>query len=192
MADRAPLFLLAGGQSSRMGQDKARVEVAGLPLILRVVAQCGYSPDEATVVAAPGRSYADLGLRTIEDAQAHEGPFSGLFTALGDAAAGPLLVVGCDQWGLTPEMLHRLEAAVGEGAPAAAFRGERWHPLPLVVRSSSAASARAAFDGGERSLWRWLEQVGAASLAEPEGWPAVVSVDDAERLAAARAAAQAE
>ena len=192
MADRAPLFLLAGGQSSRMGQDKARVEVAGLPLILRVVAQCGYSPDEVTVVAAPGWSYADLGLRTIEDAQAHEGPFSGLLTALGDAAAGPLLVVGCDQWGLTPEMLHRLEAAVGEGAPAAAFRGERWHPLPLVVRSSSAASARAAFDGGERSLWRWLEQVGAASLAEPEGWPAVVSVDDAERLAAARAAAQAE
>lgn len=99
-----------------MGQDKARVEVAGLPLILRVAAQCGYSPDEVTVVAAPGRSYADLSLRTIEDAQAHEGPFSGLVTALGDAAAGPLLVVGCDQWGLTPEMLHRLDAAVGEGA----------------------------------------------------------------------------
>jgi len=192
MAGRVPLFLLAGGQSSRMGQDKARVEVAGRPLILHVVAQCGYSPDEVTVVAAPGRSYADLGLRTIEDAQAHEGPFSGLLTALGAASAGPLLVVACDQWGLTPEMLHRLEAAVGEGAPAAAFRGERWHPLPLVVRSSSASSARAAFDGGERSLWRWLEQVGAASLAEPEGWSEVVSVDDAERLAAARAAAKAE
>ena len=68
MADRAPLFLLAGGQSSRMGQDKARVEVADRPLILHVVAQCGYSPDEVTVVAAPGRGYADLGLRTLEDA----------------------------------------------------------------------------------------------------------------------------
>lgn len=192
MADRAPLFLLAGGQSSRMGQDKARVEVAGLPLILRVVAQCGYSPDEVTVVAAPGWSYADLGLRTIEDAQAHEGPFAGLVTALGDAAAGPLLLVGCDQWGLTPEMLHWLEAAVGKGAPAAAFRGERWHPLPLVVCSSSAASARAAFATGERSLWRWLERSGAVALPEPEGWSEVVSVDDAERLAAARAAAQAE
>lgn len=175
-----------------MGQDKARVEVAGLPLILRVVAQCGYSPDEATVVAAPGRSYADLSLRTIEDAQAHEGPFSGLVTALGDAAAGPLLVVGCDQWGLTPEMLHRLDAAVGEGAPAAAFRGLRWHPLPLVVCSSSAASARAAFAAGERSLWRWLERTGAAALPEPESWGEVVSVDDEAALAAARAAAQSE
>lgn len=192
MADRAPLFLLAGGQSSRMGQDKARVEVAGLPLILRVVAQCGYSPDEVTVVAAPCRSYADLGLRTIEDALAHEGPFSGLRTALGDASTGPLLVVGCDQWGLRPEMVRRLETAVGEGAPAAAFRGLRWHPLPLVVCRSSAASVRAAFDGGERSLWRWLERSGAVALPEPEGWSEVVSVDDAERLAAARAAAQAE
>ena len=183
MTVRAPLYLLAGGRSSRMGQDKARVEVAGLPLILRVVGQCGYRPDEATVVAAPGRSYADLGLRTIEDAQAHEGPFSGLVTALGDAAAGPLLVVGCDQWGLTPEMLRRLDAGVAQGAPAAAFRGLRWHPLPLVVRSSSAASARAAFATGERSLWRWLEQVGAASLAEPAGWSEVVSVDDEAALA---------
>ena len=183
MTGRAPLYLLAGGRSSRMGSDKARALVAGRPLLLHVLEQCGYRPDEATVVAAPGRSYADLRLRTIEDGQVHEGPFSGLVTALGHAAAGPLLVVGCDQWGLTQEMLHRLETAVMEGAPAAAFRGPRWHPFPLVVCSSSAASARAAFDGGERSLWRWLEQVGAASLAEPEGWPAVVSVDDEAALA---------
>lgn len=192
MTYRAPLYLLAGGRSSRMGSDKARALVAGRPLLLHVLEQCGYRPDEATVVAAPGRSYADLGLRTIEDGQAHEGPFSGLITVMRDAAAGPLLVVGCDQWGLTPEMLRCLEAGVAQGAPAAAFRGLHWHPLPLVVRSSSAASARAAFATGERSLWRWLEQVGAASLAEPEGWPAVVSVDDEAALAAARAAAQSE
>jgi molybdopterin-guanine dinucleotide biosynthesis protein A len=89
-------------------------------------------------------------------------------------------------------MLHRLEAAVTEGAPAAAFRGLRWHPLPLVACSSSAASARAAIDGGERSLWRWLERSGAVALPEPEGWSEVVSVDDEAALAAARAAAQAE
>jgi len=183
MTGRVPLYLLAGGRSSRMGSDKALVEVAGLPLILRVVAQCGYRPDEATVVAAPGRSYADLGLLTIEDAQTHEGPFSGLVTALGHAAAGPLLVVGCDQWGLTPEMLRRLEAGVAQGAPAAAFRGLRWHPLPLVVDTALAPAARSAFDSGERSLWRWLERSGALALPEPEGWSEVVSVDDEAALA---------
>lgn len=166
-----------------MGSDKALVEVAGLPLILRVVAQCGYRPDEATVVAAPGRSYADLGLLTIEDAQTHEGPFSGLVTALGHAAAGPLLVVGCDQWGLTPEMLQALGQEVEAGAPAAAFRGPRWHPLPLVVDAALAPAARRAFDGGERSLWRWLERSGALALPEPEGWSEVVSVDDEAALA---------
>jgi hypothetical protein len=36
-----------------MGQDAAPEEVAGLPIILRVVARCGYRPEEATVVAAP-------------------------------------------------------------------------------------------------------------------------------------------
>jgi molybdopterin-guanine dinucleotide biosynthesis protein A len=183
MTARAPLYLLAGGRSSRMGSDKARVEVAGLPLVLCVVAQCGYRPDEATVVAAPGCSYTDLGLRTIEDAQTHEGPFSGLVTALGHAAAGPLLVVGCDQWGLTPEMLQALGQEVEAGAPAAAFRGPRWHPLPLVVDAALAPAARCAFDSGERSLWRWLERSGALALPEPEGWSEVVSVDDEAALA---------
>jgi molybdopterin-guanine dinucleotide biosynthesis protein A len=166
-----------------MGSDKARAEVASQPLILRVVAQCGYRPDEATVVAAPGRSYADLGLRTIEDGQTHEGPFSGLVTALGHAAAGPLLVVGCDQWGLTPEMLQALGQEVEAGAPAAAFRGLHWHPLPLVVDAALAPAARSAFDSGERSLWRWLERSGALALPEPEGWSEVVSVDDEAALA---------
>lgn len=173
-----------------MRQDKARVEVAGVPLILRVLSQCGYVADEATVVAAPGWSYADIGLRTIQDAQAHEGPFSGLVTAMRHAATGPLLVVGCDQWGLTPQMLTPLLSALHADAKAAAYRGGFWHPLPLAVDAASMLAARNAFDGGERSLWRWLEQVGGASLPEPEGWSEVVSVDDAERLAAVRAAAQ--
>lgn len=170
-----------------MGQDKARLPVGSAPLILQVVRQCGYLPSQVTIVAAPDRSYADLGLRTIEDAQAHEGPFAGLLTVLEAASSPWVAVVACDQWGLQPPMLRALDAAVESGAPAAAYRGDRWHPFPMVVRTGAAASVRAAFEAGERSLWRWLERSGAAALPEPEGWSEVVSVDDAaalERVAA--------
>lgn len=180
----APLYLLAGGRSERMGRDKARVSVAGLPLIRQVAVQCGYAVDEVVVVAAPGSGYNDLGFATIHDATAHEGPFSGLLTALSHARSGPVLVAGCDQWGLTSAMLHALLAALGGGAPAAAFRGGFWNPVPLAVEASSRGSVQAAFDAGERSVWRWLERAGAVALPEPEGWSEVVSVDDAARAAA--------
>ena len=179
----APLYLLAGGRSERMGRDKARVEVSGRPLILHVVAQCGYAPEAVTVVAAPGRSYADLGLRTVEDASEHEGPFSGLQTLLRHAAPGPLLVIGCDQWGLREAMLAPLLSALQAGAMAAAYRGVLWHPLPLAIDAAAADAVRQAFDQGERSIWRWLERCGAAALPEPQGWSQVVSVDDAAALA---------
>ena len=179
----APLYLLAGGRSERMGRDKARVEVGGLPLILRVVAQCGYAPEAVTVVAAPGRSYADLGLRTVEDATGHEGPFSGLQTLLRHAAPGPLLVVGCDQWGLHGALLAPLLSALRAGAMAAAYRGAFWHPLPLAIDAAAAGAVQQAFERGERSIWRWLERSGAAALTEPEGWSQVVSVDDDAALA---------
>lgn len=187
MVSPAPLYLLAGGRSERMGQDKARLPIGGAPLLLHVVRQCGYLPSQVTVVAAPGRSYSDLGLQTIEDAQAHEGPFAGLLTVLERASSPWIAVAACDQWGLQPSMLRALEAAVEAGAVAAAYRGERWHPVPMVVRADAVASVRAAFATGERSLWRWLEQSGAAALPAPDGWSEVVSVDDAaalERVAA--------
>lgn len=177
-----PLYLLAGGRSERMGRDKARVLVDGKPLILHVVGQCGYRADEVTVVAAPGRSYEDLGLRTVEDGASHEGPFSGLLTAVGVASPGPMLVVGCDQWGLSPATIASLVAAVRSGASAAAYRGDFWHPLPLALDASAAAGVRRAFAEGERSIWRWLERTAAAALAEPAGWSEVVSVDDEASL----------
>lgn len=167
-----------------MGRDKARVLVAGKPLLQTVAEHCGYLLTEVVVVAAPGNSYDDLGVATVHDASAHEGPLSGLLTALEHAPPGPLFVAGCDQWGLRPAMLRLLLSAMRDGAPAAAFRGGFWHPLPLAVDAAVLPAVRAAFDAGERSVWRWLEQIGAAALAEPEGWSEVISVDDPGRVAA--------
>src|ERR1700674_1983157 len=59
-------FILAGGQSSRMGQDKCLLELAGLPLVVRTARLLAPLVAAVTVVGPPER-YLGLGLDVIAD-----------------------------------------------------------------------------------------------------------------------------
>jgi molybdopterin-guanine dinucleotide biosynthesis protein A len=78
-----PVYLLAGGRSSRFGSDKARAELAGVPLILRLAHQVEPVASPLVVVADRRDKYLDLGLTTIADALPGLGPLGGLLTACG-------------------------------------------------------------------------------------------------------------
>jgi len=77
-------FVLAGGQSSRMGRDKAPLEFAGRPLIVRaldILEQAGLPAGIAGVTSPALRSlpvYAPI----VKDASPGLGPLSGICTAL--------------------------------------------------------------------------------------------------------------
>jgi molybdopterin-guanine dinucleotide biosynthesis protein A len=59
-------YILAGGASSRMGQDKGLLEFSGVPLIVRTARLIEPLVAGITIVGSPGR-YAALGLSAIPD-----------------------------------------------------------------------------------------------------------------------------
>ena len=65
--EKVPVYILAGGKSSRFGQDKARVQLHGQPLLLHTARMVQAFASSITVVANAVDKYADLGLRTIAD-----------------------------------------------------------------------------------------------------------------------------
>lgn len=67
--------ILAGGQSRRMGRDKASVDLHGKRLIDHVVDRL--SPQVEMIMLSAGQDYG-TGLRTIADAPAYQGPVAGL------------------------------------------------------------------------------------------------------------------
>lgn len=73
-------FVLAGGQSSRMGRDKALLEFAGEPLIARALATLGQAGLRAQIVGA--RVALDSFAPVIQDEKPGLGPLSGLVAAL--------------------------------------------------------------------------------------------------------------
>jgi molybdenum cofactor guanylyltransferase len=86
----------AGGQSSRMGEDKALKPFLGRPLIQRVIDRLAPIADEMIVTTNHPDDYAFLGLRLILDLKPGRGALGGLYTAVASASHPMVAVVACD------------------------------------------------------------------------------------------------
>ena len=59
-------YILAGGESTRFGRDKALAGVGGTPMLGRITELLGGVTKQVKLVAAPGK-YSAFGVETIED-----------------------------------------------------------------------------------------------------------------------------
>jgi molybdopterin-guanine dinucleotide biosynthesis protein A len=90
------IVIQAGGESSRMGQDKALMPFLGQPLIQRVLARVEKLGDEILVTTNHPDDYRFLGLRLVPDIIPGRGALGGLYTALSAASEPLVAVVACD------------------------------------------------------------------------------------------------
>jgi molybdenum cofactor guanylyltransferase len=100
-------FILAGGESSRMGRDKALLDIDGVPLVLRVARLLEPLTGRPTVIAQPER-LAELDLQVIADDQRGLGPLGAIATALRHTENAWNLILGCDLPFLTAPWLKYL------------------------------------------------------------------------------------
>jgi molybdopterin-guanine dinucleotide biosynthesis protein A len=85
----------AGGKSTRMGSDKAFLEVGGRPMIERIIEQTKGLGEQIIITNTPER-YAHLGLPMFKDVLPDQGALGGLYTAIHAAAQPYALVLACD------------------------------------------------------------------------------------------------
>src|ERR1043165_3098179 len=86
----------AGGQSSRMGEDKALKLFLGRPLIQRVIERLQPIADEIIVTTNRPEDYAFLNQRLVSDLKPGRGALGGLYTAIASAKYEIVGVVACD------------------------------------------------------------------------------------------------
>src|SRR5512138_1576155 len=103
--------ILAGGASSRMGQDKCWLKVDGQSLLMRQVALLqALQPAEIFISGQPGRDYSRTGCQVLFDRVPACGPVAGLEVALLAAGSALLLTIPVDMPCLTPSILLKLAA----------------------------------------------------------------------------------
>jgi molybdopterin-guanine dinucleotide biosynthesis protein A len=99
------LVIQAGGESRRMGQDKALLPFQGRTLIERVLGRASHLADEVLVTTNKPENYAFLGLKLVPDVIPGRGALGGLYTALSAAAQPLVAVVACDMPFVSSELL---------------------------------------------------------------------------------------
>lgn len=179
-------FVLAGGQSSRMGRDKALLEWQGGPLASHVARAVAGAAGNVTLIGHPDR-YSRLGYPVVPDDIPGLGPLGGIATALRLSNADWNVVVACDMPGITSAFLRRL-CEVAEGSQSDCVLpvgpGDLVEPLCAAYHRDSQAAIRTALDRGVRKVtdaladlrilhWRVAEEGWFANVNTPEQWHSV-------------------
>jgi molybdopterin-guanine dinucleotide biosynthesis protein A len=147
--------VLTGGRSSRMGTDKALLEVAGRPLAAysgAALRDAGAQP--VLAVGGDGVALARLGFDVVPDLHPDAGPLGGVLTALTASPDQVVVVLACDQPDVDVALVRRLANAVAttDCDVAVARDRQRRQPLPAAFRSTTRAALSSVFESGERSL----------------------------------------
>jgi molybdopterin-guanine dinucleotide biosynthesis protein A len=151
-------YVLAGGGSTRFGQDKALVEFAGKPMLVRMLELMRSFAGDVRIVSALNK-YADFGPEIVEDRWPGEGPLGGIVTALLQTRETQPkcewnLIVSCDMPFLTTEWLRFLIERAAKSAAQVVVPHSAHGPEPLCAcwRTDAVDTLQAAFEGGVRRV----------------------------------------
>lgn len=156
------LVIQAGGESRRMGQDKALLPFLGQPLILRPLNRLVKLADEVLITSNQPDSYKFLGITPIPDLLPGYGALGGLYTALSAASHPYVAVVACDMPFASPELfayelLILRQTGMDAVIPRTQAGTEPFHAI--YKRETCLAHVRDAIDAGKRRVDAWFSEV---------------------------------
>ena len=171
MIEDCTAIILAGGNSQRMGRDKANLMLGEQTLLQRVIAVMQQVFPKVVISVRQPRPEIDL--PQICDAPSIAGPLAGLAAGLECATTPWIFAVACDMPFLVQPVIERLaQRRAGCQAVVPVVQG---HPQPLVAFYATScldAIRENLAGGGKNSLRAVLERLN------------VCYVDEAEMLAA--------
>ena len=159
--------ILAGGQSSRMGRDKALLPFNDAPLIAHIAQVLAPIFPEIIVVTANPAIARAAGLPGVPDTFPARGPLGGIHAALSHFEA-PTFVVACDMPHLNADFIRFL-CADFNGIARVPLSDDGFEPLHAVYAATAAASFENYLrtEGKMPPLRRVLTEIGATWI-EPE------------------------
>jgi molybdenum cofactor guanylyltransferase len=165
------IVIQAGGESRRMGRDKALIPFLGRPLIQRVVDRLTAIADEMIVTTNRPEDYRFLGLPLFPDLIPGRGALGGLYTALSSATCEAVAVVACDMPFASPSLLEAANRLLVEEEADVVIpdSGGGLEPMHALYRRATCLPAiEAAIQADRWKLISWFPQVKVRTLQPDE------------------------
>jgi molybdenum cofactor guanylyltransferase len=158
---QASAVILAGGKSSRMGEDKSLIRIGGVPMLEMLARQLTPLVNEVLISSNDSVSHGFLGLPLVPDESPGCGPIMGILSCLSAARYEKVFFTPCDIPGLPAGFITGLLARAETADVVMALDAKgRYEPLLAVYSRRLVPLLRDLVSAGQRRIVSILEQPG--------------------------------
>jgi molybdopterin-guanine dinucleotide biosynthesis protein A len=157
--------ILAGGRSSRMGEDKGLIDINGQPLFEHIAQRL--RPQVGNILISCNRNSERYGrnFQTVPDIKPDfSGPLAGMLAALSVSKTEWVLFVPCDVPAFPASLSQSLSAGLSGQKAAYARDTDREHPTLCLLNRALIPTLTAYLENGDRKLMIFLHNIGAKSV----------------------------
>lgn len=175
--DNIAALILAGGQSSRMGQDKALLSWEGQPFLLRVCQVAAALTSQVYILTPWCDRYqavlADC-YQSIRELNPGQGPLVAFAQGLTEIQSEWILLLACDlpllQVDILKKWMMQLNQVPDSILAVVPHQESGWEPLCGFYRQTALPPLQDFIEAGGRSFQKWLSQIPTLplSVGQPE------------------------
>ena len=167
--ENATAIVLAGGQSSRMGEDKSLLVANNLPIIEKIIRQLTGHFREIIIGANDLEKYRFLNLPVVPDLEKGKGPLMGIYSTLLQSKHEINFVVACDIPDLNMDYVRELmQQAKCHEIVVPTWGDGKFEPLFAVYNKSILDKAKKLLDNGRRKINLLFESTDVKYLPMPD------------------------
>ena len=177
-------YVLCGGQSRRMGEDKLFLSVGSQTLLVRTIETCHSRLSHVKLVAPVASKFAEMNYDVVTDDPGCEGPLAGIIAAVRDCKSTHCFITAADFPSLTLELIDSLLAKLSNQQYLGIRETSGLQPLCGIYAKSILPTLIDAADAGERKVISVVQQCNYELVdIDDANW---LNVNDQEDLKRAR------
>jgi molybdenum cofactor guanylyltransferase len=160
-------IILAGGNSSRMGTNKALLKLGNQTVIEKVIEEMRPITAELIVVTNTFEDYEFLGLPLVADLRKGLGPLAGLEAGLLASSNERNMVVACDMPFISQSLAKLLLDQLADYDAAVPNVEGRLHPLFAAYRKACLTEIQKSLDENQLRMRAFFDQILLKVVDEP-------------------------
>lgn len=161
-------IILAGGENRRMGTDKAFLDVAGRPLVERVINVLKGLFERVIIVTNTPQAYAQYAVSVVTDAIDKRGPLTGIYSGLLASKDEYNFVAACDMPFLNSGLIgHMAKEAEGFDVVVPEIHG-KVEPLHAVYHKRLLTLIESQIQRDSRQIQKIFDGVKVRRITEEE------------------------
>jgi molybdopterin-guanine dinucleotide biosynthesis protein A len=172
---RITTVVLAGGQSKRMGKDKAFLEWNGKSFLRHILEQVDTFSNQIII---SGNKEKNLYLKeaehiknepvVVKDIAPYSGPLNGIASCCEFIKNETVFIATCDTPVIKENVVYFFLENIGVSQGVVPIINGKFQPLNTIYKKEAIKKAKVLYEKGVKSLFRWIKEINVKYIDESQ------------------------